>query len=55
MRIEDVRRVGRTEMRMVRWIVSKIKNSKLRNERLKINSPDEELGKRRLGWYGHVQ
>ena len=59
MKEEDVRRLERTEMQMVRWMCGarlkdEIRSSELRN-RLGIDSIVNHLRTNRLRWFGHVK
>ena len=59
MRVEDMQRLERTEMMMVRWMCgaslrNKIKSEELRN-RLGVESVSEIVRRGRLRWFGHVE
>jgi len=57
MKVEDVRRMKSTEMRMIRMICEKTVRDKVRNEiceRTEVESIEEHLREQRLRWFGHM-
>jgi len=59
MKVEDVRKMKSTEMRMLRKICDKTVRNKVRNkeirERTEVESIEERLKEQRLRWFGHLE
>jgi len=59
MKVEDVRRMKSTEMKMLRMICGKTLRDKVRNEEIRetteVESIEEHLREQRLRWFGYME
>ena len=58
-KVEDIRKIQRNEMRMLRWMTGVSLNERKNNEcvrnMLAIDDIGEVMRRTRLGWFGHVE